>query len=115
MMRDFIGVINQGTTWSGVVTWTDLNDDPIDLTEGYAAEVRFGVPYGASIVTLSEDSGLELGSDGTIRMVLTPTQTAALGGYFEVGVDVDVTDDTGSITPLARFVAQVDDRVGGEG
>lgn len=74
--------IEQGATYlSPLMTWKTQSGNPIDLT-GWKARMQVRSSISASSVLLSlttENGGIELGDElGTIRLVLSAEQTAAI-------------------------------------
>lgn len=73
-------VIEQGATFSRVITWKDASGTPVDLT-GYSArmEVRNSVASGQPILALTSGQGITLGGTaGTITLSISAVDTAAL-------------------------------------
>ena len=91
----------QNASFGPVLTWTDQAGDPVDLTH-YTAKLQVRAAAGADVVLeLSTDNGkITLGGlAGTITLVLTPAQTAALTAGTYV-YDLLVKDSSGVVTRL---------------
>lgn len=73
-------IIDQGATYSQVITWKDSNG-PINVT-GYTARMQVRPTIASSTTTLSlttENGGIALGgAAGTITLAVSATATAAL-------------------------------------
>jgi hypothetical protein len=93
--------IKQGATFERVITWKDANDDVIDLT-GYEARmmVRENITSAAPFVSLDDTDGITLGGvAGTISILLTATQTAAIAQTSGV-YDLELESPAGKVTRL---------------
>jgi len=104
--------IEQGETYTLVVTWRDSTGALVNLT-GYTGAMMLRTAYDAVSPTLSltsPSSGIVLGGAlGTATVTMTAAQTAALVGGLTFGTyvyDLEVT--TGAIvTKLIRGLAVV--------
>ncbi len=120
--QDFI--IEQGGTWSRVLTWKIAGGNPVDLT-GYTARMQLRLtPEDPTIILeFNTTAGPTMGTivlggvAGTITLNLTPAQTAGLkyDGPLEDVVegadsangkiavyDLLLTSPTGFVLPLVR-------------
>lgn len=74
-------VIQQGSTYDQTFLFKNkLTNTPIDFT-GYSSRMQLRTSYDAASASISLDEGSGMttgGDDGTIRIEMTPTQTAAL-------------------------------------
>ncbi len=71
-------VVYAGTDLIRAFRWLPDGENPQDFT-GWSAYVHIGQARGESILDLSTDSnGVQLTSDGLIRLRITATQSAAL-------------------------------------
>ena len=82
--------LEQGTYHDVLMTYFDAADDPIDLT-GYEAKLQIRKRKTSPDVVLelsTDNGGIILGSgDGTVRIVFTDEQTAALphmSGFYDI-------------------------------
>jgi hypothetical protein len=82
--------INQGATFSRVITWKDESGDEVDLT-GYTARlmVRTSLAAPEPFITLTtENGGITLGgAAGTITLSISATDTAAISenaGFYDL-------------------------------
>lgn len=93
--------IVRGSTFDQTLTYKDPSGDPIDLTGATArANVREDIDATSAVLTMTTENGkIELGdAAGTIRFLLTATETAAL--TFDAGVwDLEI-EQSGYVTPL---------------
>lgn len=82
--------IQQGDTWAKSFVWR-RGGVPVDFT-GATARMQFRASYGTAVVTLelsTENGGIELLSDGRIKVNISATQAAALPAsklYFDLEV-----------------------------
>ena len=70
----------QGATWTENIVWA-LDNAPVDLTNYTAKmQIRSGPAETRSpvVLELTESSGITLGSDGSIALIATSEQTAAI-------------------------------------
>lgn len=85
--------IDQGATWSVVVTYKDSTGAVINLT-GYTAAMQVRQQYSSADadLTLTSPSGgiVITGATGVVTITMTATQTAALEEGFYV-YDVELT------------------------
>jgi len=96
-------VIDQGTTFSTVITLADENGDAIDLT-GYSANSQIRKHYSSSN---SQSFSVSLGgAQGTVTLSLTSTQTSNLvaGRYV---YDVEVTSSSNVISRIVEGIVTV--------
>lgn len=91
-------IIEKGATWNPVITWKNSDGTAIDLT-GYSArlQVRESVTASSTVISLTSGSGITLGGTaGTISLLLSATDTAAL--TFEKGVyDLELVSGSGVV------------------
>jgi hypothetical protein len=96
--------LEQGATFDHTLTWT-AGGTPVDLT-GYTARMQIREEFDSAdpvvSLTSSPAAGLTLGGTaGTIRIVITDEQTAAL--TIEAGVvDLEVQAPSGSVRKVLR-------------
>jgi hypothetical protein len=96
-------VIDQGTTFSTVITLADENGDAINLT-GYSANSQIRKHYSSSN---SQSFSVSLGGSlGTVTLSLTSTQTSNLvaGRYV---YDVEVTSSSNVISRIVEGIVTV--------
>ena len=87
----------QGDTWLPGTVTCDVGGTVIDFT-GYAAKMEIRTALsGDLITTLTDASGIMLGSDGTIVISMTAAQTNAIAAG-EYKYDLQITDTNGAIT-----------------
>jgi len=84
--------IDQGATWTVVVTYEDSTGAPINLT-GYTAAMQVRQQYSSDTaeLTLTSPSGgiVITGATGIVTITMTATQTAALEeGYYVYDVEL---------------------------
>ncbi len=106
-------VIEQGTTFSPVLTYADVNNVAIDLT-GYTAKMQIKKTRAdlTALETLTTADGSIVlgGAAGTITLLLTDTQTAAI--VWLTGVyDLELTSGSGIVTRLIQGVITVSEEV----
>lgn len=94
-------LIEQGATFDQEFIWKDSTGTPIDLT-GYTARMKIRqLKTDAEIISLTSSSGITIASGGSITILITATQTAALptcrGRY-----DLELQDSTGVVTRLLQ-------------
>lgn len=72
--------IDQGATWSLIVTYNDPDGDPINLTNATAAlQLRTSPLARTAALTLETGDGIIInGPQGTLDITATPEQTGAL-------------------------------------
>jgi hypothetical protein len=102
-------VIEQGATFSRVITWKDSSNNPVDLT-GYAArlQIRPTIGSGEPILTLTDGGGIELGGlAGTIALTISATQTAALN-FSTANYDLELVSGE-TVKRLLRGSATLDE------
>lgn len=72
---------DQGATFDVTLTWRDKNETPVDL-EGYTArmQLRSAIDSADVVLELTTENGrIELGGvEGTIHLIVTATDTAAI-------------------------------------
>jgi len=98
-------IIEQGVTLTKTFTYTDANGDPIDLT-GYDARMQGRATMQSSATvferTTTPANGLTIpiGTDGSIAMTMTATETAELpcGGIY----DLEIVSPSGTVTRLLQ-------------
>ena len=96
-------VIDQGTTFSTVITLADENGDAIDLT-GYSANSQIRKHYSSSN---SQSFSISLGGTlGTVTLSLTSTQTSNLvaGRYV---YDVEVVSTSNVVSRIVEGIVTV--------
>jgi hypothetical protein len=102
--------VEQGAYWDQQLVWKDANGDPVDLT-GYTADmqVRENILSPTVIVELTtENDKITLGGAlGTIDLVLTAAETAALGGdgshSWVYDLQLNPADDEKVVLARGRF------------
>lgn len=98
-------VIEQGATFTKVLTWKDSANVAIDLT-AYTARMQARATIAAATtifsLTSSPAAGITLGgAAGTITITLTATETAAITAdtaYY----DIELEDGSGVVTRLLQ-------------
>lgn len=94
--------IEQGATYDQTFNWKDSAGDPVNLT-GYTArmQIRPSVSRSEIIESFTTENGkITLGgSAGTIRLLLTATQTAAITSRRGV-YDLELIASNGVVTRL---------------
>ena len=72
--------IDQGATWSLIVTYNDPNGDPINLTNATAAlQLRTSPLARTAALTLDTEDGIVINPlEGTLDITATPEQTGAI-------------------------------------
>lgn len=109
--------IEQGATFDETLTYTDPNGNLIDLTN-CTAQMQVRATYGAAapLVALTDTSGITLGGTaGTIRVVMTKTQTGGVDPSTLAGVpsqrqavhDFFLTWPDGTVSKLWEGIAYV--------
>jgi hypothetical protein len=96
-------VIDQGTTFSTVITLADENGDAINLT-GYSANSQIRKHYSSSN---SQSFSISLGGTlGTVTLSLTSTQTSNLvaGRYV---YDVEVVSTSNVVSRIVEGIVTV--------
>lgn len=96
-------VIDQGTTFSTVITLADENGDAINLA-GYSANSQIRKHYSSSN---SQSFSVSLGgTQGTVTLSLTSTQTSNLvaGRYV---YDVEVTSTSNVVSRIVEGIVTV--------
>jgi len=96
--------INKGATFQLQLVWRDADTNPVNLT-GYTARMQIR-PTLASETILADlttvNSKITLGGAlGTIDLLLTATETAALEGTTAV-YDLELQDASGFVTRLVE-------------
>ena len=96
--------VDQNTTFTFVIEYTDSNNNPIDLT-GASAKMQVRDTKGGSKLAFtltSPSGGIQIdGPEGTIDVTVTPTQTNKLF-YPKSSYDVILTDSNGNKTKLVE-------------
>lgn len=104
---DFKPIV-QNETWRRTITYKDPSGNPINLT-GYTAVMHVRESYQAPAAALTLDTtngGITLGgAAGTIALVMTATQTAALKALDAAGTrdslyELDLIAPSGDRVPL---------------
>jgi len=96
-------IIDQGTTFSTVINYTDDNGDARDLT-GYTGDAEMRKHYTSSN---SQSFSVSLGgANGTVTLSLTSAQTANLvaGRYV---YDVEVTSGANVVSRIVEGIVTV--------
>lgn len=110
---DYDLIIYVGATFTRRVVWKDSLGALIDLT-GYTArmQIRQSVRNPAILLTLTtENGGITLGgAAGTVDLLLTSTQTAALTARAGV-YDIELIDSTGVVTRLLQGAVEISPEV----
>jgi hypothetical protein len=92
--------IYQGATYDVTFTWKDESDTEVNLT-GYSARLkaRESIDSSSAFISLTSGSGITLGGTaGTIRVLISATDTAAL---TQSGVyDLELESGAGVVTRL---------------
>lgn len=105
-------IIEKGATWNPIITWQNNDGTAIDLT-GYSARLQVREPVTASttLISLTSGSGITLGGTaGTIALLLSATDTAALS--FEKGVyDLELVSGGGIVYRLLQGRVNVSSEV----
>lgn len=94
-------VIEQGTTFNPVFTYSDENNTPIDLT-GYDArmQIRSSKTASTTIDDLTVGDGITLGgAAGTITLLISDTDTAAFT-FKNAVYDLELISGSGVVTRL---------------
>lgn len=94
--------IYQGATYDTTFIWKDENGSAVNIT-GYSARLQARARVGDSntIISLTDGAGITLGgSNGTIRVVISASGTAALtsGGVY----DLELVSGAGVVTRLIQ-------------
>ena len=97
-------IVDQGATFSTVVTLTDTNNDPIDLTN-YTGAAQIRKTYTSLTATVSLG-----GNTGTIELGLTANATMAMASGRYV-YDVEVTDASGVVSRVFEGLVTVSPNV----
>ncbi len=97
-------VIEQGTTFNPIMTYTDENDNPIDLT-GFTARMQIRLKRTSTDVIhelTTENGGITLGgAAGTIALLITDVDTAAFS--FKPSIyDLELISSGGIVTRLLQ-------------
>lgn len=96
---------DQAADFNFVVTWTDANNNPVDLS-GWSARFAWQPNAGGSTPSdLTSGSGLTLGADGTITGLVVAATTASWSFSSPLGFELFVTSPTGAVDVL--LVGQV--------
>lgn len=106
--RTYNTSVVKGDTWFRRITYT-VDGEPVDLTS-YTAELEVKLTFGgATLLSITQASGIVLGADGTIELTLSAAQTSTLaaGNYV---YDLQLT--TGSdVATIMRGVLTVEPEV----
>jgi hypothetical protein len=107
-------IIEQGATFTRVITWRDADDALVDLTN-YTARmmVRALIGDASPIVDLTtENGGIALGGAlGTVTLTITAAETTALGAPLNAVYDLEVIDSGGIVTRLLQGAVKIDGEV----
>ncbi len=89
-----------GTSFRREFRWRPAGTDGQDFT-GWTASFRIGPAQGVPFKTITDATGITLGSDGTFIVAMSPTDTDALtaGTFFYV---LDLTNPDGFVLRLLR-------------
>ena len=100
-------IIDQGATFNTVITLTDTNGDPIDLT-GYTGAAQMRKHYTSSTAT-AFSVGLG-GANGTITLGLSANATSnvSAGRYL---YDVEIVDLSGLVSRVFEGVVTVNPNI----
>lgn len=106
--------IEQGATFSKVITWSDSNGALIDLTS-YTAAMKARVNKSDSATVIISSGGSQNltitlgGALGTITLAMTAAQTAALS-FDKAYYDLELTL-SGTVTRLLKGIITLDKEV----
>ena len=96
--------IEQGATFSKVITWKDGQENPIDLT-GYTARLqcRASTSSADTVFNLTTDNGGIVlgGAIGTITLTISAADTSAATQQSGV-YDLELEDASGTVTRLLK-------------
>lgn len=108
MAETFNMNIDQGTTYTVSIIWTDAGGDPVNVA-GYAARMEFRSPNTKDILdTFTDADSITVGGeDGAIDFVLTPAESRAYDWVNAVH-DLIVTSDGGVVTRLFQGAVTID-------
>ncbi len=83
----------RGTTFRKTITWTQSNNQPVDLT-GCSAVMQIRDSSQALILQLTVGSGITLGgTNGTIELFISAATTSTMeSGKYEINVTLANTD-----------------------
>ena len=103
-------IIDQGTTWEIIFTYKDSDGVAIPLNNYTAAlqlRTSYDAPTAALSLTSAVNGGIVLGSNGTISVTATPTQTGATPENLPAGeyvYDLEITSPapTSKVTRLVQ-------------
>lgn len=104
--------IDQGADWVWTIRWkvgsTARNTVPKNTT-GYTARMQIREKYTSptALITLTtENSGIQIGTDGSFQVHITATQSSAMpSGNFVY--DIEAVDPEGFVTKLVRGKVRV--------
>lgn len=112
--------IEQGATWNQIIIWTDSTGAPVPLT-GFIGrmQARTTIPGSSTLIDLTTANGGVLidAPNGTITLVMTAAQTAALnwpaGSWVQdVGFyQLELESPTGFVTRLLKGKITLDPEV----
>lgn len=105
--------IEQGATWSLPITWTDQNNNPINLTN-YTASMQIRSAIGGTVfASLNTTNGYVSlgGTAGTITLTLPPSVTSNMppttGGVYDLFLSTSGGTVTRLLTGTVTVVAAV--------
>lgn len=105
--------IEQGATYSQVMTWRDSNNALVNLT-GYTARMQIRTDYAAttSVLVLTTENGMITlgGALGTITLNVTDASTSAIPARNYV-YDLELVSGGGLVTRLLQGVVAVSPEV----
>lgn len=97
--------IDQGADLSKNMVWKDSDGDPVDLSGGWTARMQIRKSLSAVDVLLeltTENGGIVLGgAAGTITLVITDTQSAALSPAT-LKYDLEMINPAGTVERLIQ-------------
>jgi len=99
---------SQGATWKLAMTYTDVDNVPIDLT-GYTAKMQARSTFESDVAVLDLISGAGIllgGTAGTIELLVAATITAAVGAAQYV-YDLEVVSASSEVTRVVQGTLSV--------
>ena len=107
-------IVEQGATFTRVITWKDSDDALVDLTN-YTARMMARVNFtdASPIFELTtENGGIALGgAAGTITLTISATDTAAFDAQVHGVYDLELIDSSSVVTRLIRGNVKFDREV----